>query len=261
MGFNSAFKGLTCLPTTSKEQRPWEANRSSASEEIPHILWNPKGPYRIYKCPPPVPSLSQINPVHALHPTSWRTILLQVPNLMSLFHCSGRAEVSVQSRGTCICFVMTIPVFTVRSCWHLAQPPQTGVPPLVGCPRLLIQHIRWYPPYWRSFPHPRPKDVPCRGDRDPFIMGLLIARSLFCDQYRLSLSADRAFVLADGRPCARDLLYCWAEKARMLCWCNPACFSSMNSAIIEFRFSQRYYRLLGSLGDSFPLCSMYTNKE
>jgi len=27
--------------------------------------------------------------------------------------------------------------------------PKLGGPPLVGCPRLLIQYIRTYPPYWR----------------------------------------------------------------------------------------------------------------
>jgi len=28
-----------------------EANRFSATQEIPHILWKPKPHYRVYKCP------------------------------------------------------------------------------------------------------------------------------------------------------------------------------------------------------------------
>jgi hypothetical protein len=57
------------LLTHNMEQSPsWEANRFSASQEISHILWNPKVHYHIYKCPPPVPVLSQLHPVQT--PTS-----------------------------------------------------------------------------------------------------------------------------------------------------------------------------------------------
>ena len=45
--------------------------------------------------------------------------------------------------------------------------PQAGEPPLVGCPRLLIQFIHSYPPYWRPFLHPQSEDALCRGDKDP----------------------------------------------------------------------------------------------
>jgi hypothetical protein len=45
------------------EQSPSsEANRFSASQGIPRMLWKPKVPYRSYKCPPPVPILGTYTP-------------------------------------------------------------------------------------------------------------------------------------------------------------------------------------------------------
>ena len=44
--------------------------------------------------------------------------------------------------------------------------PQAGGPPLVGCPRLLIQYIRSYPPNWWPFVHPQLEDAQCCDDRD-----------------------------------------------------------------------------------------------
>jgi len=44
--------------------------------------------------------------------------------------------------------------------------PQTGGPPLVCCPWLLIRYVRSCCPYWRPLHHPKPEDAPCHGDKD-----------------------------------------------------------------------------------------------
>ena len=58
---------LACLPTYTTQQSPsWEANRFSASQEIPRILWNPEGslPYSQVPaaCPCPEPARSSPYP-------------------------------------------------------------------------------------------------------------------------------------------------------------------------------------------------------
>ena len=64
------------LTPYSMEQSPWESNRFSASQEIPHILWNSKVHYRIHKCPPTVLSWDTAMQSIPPHPTSWRSILI-----------------------------------------------------------------------------------------------------------------------------------------------------------------------------------------
>jgi len=64
------------LSYSMKEGPSSESNQFSAGQEIPCILWNPKFHYCVYKSLLPVSFLSQINPAHAIQPTSWVSIFI-----------------------------------------------------------------------------------------------------------------------------------------------------------------------------------------
>ena len=81
--------GSSTLTYAMEQSPPGEVNGFSASQEIPRISWKPKAHYRIHKCPPPVPILNQLYPVHT--PTSYVLKIHKIRRHTSLkSDCSSR---------------------------------------------------------------------------------------------------------------------------------------------------------------------------
>jgi len=87
-------------------------------KKFPSFYGTPKVHYHINQCPPPVPILSQLDPVHTPHPTSLKYILIYYPLIYA-----------------CISQAVSFPqVSTPKPCIHLSSPPYAlHVPPISFC--------------------------------------------------------------------------------------------------------------------------------
>jgi hypothetical protein len=104
-----------------------------------------------------------------LYLVSYLAAVVREPDLYRLltFHVPLPLLMSYQSIGPSLRPLWMICNMLLFFQWVVSTSPnpQAGGTPLVVCPRLLIQYICSYPPYWRPFFHLQPVDVPCRGDR------------------------------------------------------------------------------------------------
>jgi len=127
----------------------WEANWFAASQKFPVFHGTPRFTTALTSFRHLF--LSWASPIQSIypHPTSWWSILI----------------LSTSKHPACECFLTKF--FLQGAVVSTSPNPQAGGPHLVGCPWLLIQFIRSYPPYRRPFLYPQPEDAPYRGHRDP----------------------------------------------------------------------------------------------
>ena len=90
----------------------WEANRFSASQDIPRNVRNLNVHYRIYKCLPPVPTLSHTNPVHALT-SHFLNINLNI--ILPFMPGSSKWSLSISCPPTKPCIHLSSPTYVLHT--------------------------------------------------------------------------------------------------------------------------------------------------
>ena len=154
------------------EQSPSrKADRSSASQEIPRILWNLKICYRMHKRPPLVLIMSQIKPVSAPHPTSWRLILiLSCPVRQGLpsgpFPSGFHTKTLYAALHTCY-MARPSPFYGLNNFWWAAQVIKLYVMLFSPLPSSLLDPLTRRPTF---FPHcKRPSFIATENNRKNYI--------------------------------------------------------------------------------------------